>query len=169
MFTQAGQASRTLQYVAYSSTTCHFSLIIRQYCLVFHDDFGNGINGDDWNFEIETGGFGLGSFDWTTDDPNNAYADENGLHIVPTITNEVTNITETQMLDGYSLNLTAQSICSSTANIDCVAASNATKGTMINPVRSARLKTKGKHSITYGKVEVMAKLPRGDWLWPAIW
>ena len=24
-------------------------------------------------------------------------------------------------------------------------------------------------SIAYGKVEVRAKLPRGDWLWPAIW
>ena len=24
-------------------------------------------------------------------------------------------------------------------------------------------------TIAYGKVEVRAKLPRGDWLWPAIW
>jgi len=36
-------------------------------------------------------------------------------------------------------------------------------------VMSARLNTKGSHSIRYGKVEVIAKLPRGDWLWPAIW
>lgn len=34
---------------------------------------------------------------------------------------------------------------------------------------SARLSTKGSHSIRFGKVEVVAKLPRGDWLWPAIW
>jgi len=34
---------------------------------------------------------------------------------------------------------------------------------------SARISTKGKYSIQYGKVEVRAKLPRGDWLWPAIW
>jgi beta-glucanase (GH16 family) len=40
---------------------------------------------------------------------------------------------------------------------------------MIPPVRSARLTTKGKKSIRYGRVEVVAKLPRGDWLWPAIW
>jgi beta-glucanase (GH16 family) len=40
---------------------------------------------------------------------------------------------------------------------------------MINPVRSARLTTKGKQTIRYGKVEVVAKLPVGDWLWPAIW
>lgn len=24
-------------------------------------------------------------------------------------------------------------------------------------------------SIRYGKVQVRARLPRGDWLWPAIW
>lgn len=40
---------------------------------------------------------------------------------------------------------------------------------MINPVRSARLNTKGKASIRYGRVEVVAKIPQGDWLWPAIW
>jgi beta-glucanase (GH16 family) len=47
--------------------------------------------------------------------------------------------------------------------------SNSTLGSVINPVRSARLTTQGKHNITYGKIEVVAKLPRGDWLWPAIW
>ena len=40
---------------------------------------------------------------------------------------------------------------------------------MINPVRSARLTTAGKKSIKYGRIEVEAKLPQGDWMWPAIW
>ena len=34
---------------------------------------------------------------------------------------------------------------------------------------SGRINTRGKKSIKYGKVEVRAKLPQGDWLWPAIW
>ena len=51
----------------------------------------------------------------------------------------------------------------------CAIRSNETSGDIINPVRSARLVTKGKKSIAYGKVEVVAKLPQGDWLWPAIW
>jgi hypothetical protein len=32
-----------------------------------------------------------------------------------------------------------------------------------------RITTRGKKTIKYGKVEVIAKLPKGDWLWPAIW
>ncbi|WP_235942518.1 glycoside hydrolase family 16 protein [Salinimicrobium oceani] len=34
---------------------------------------------------------------------------------------------------------------------------------------SSRLKTQGKFSFTYGKVEVRAKLPQGGGTWPAIW
>lgn len=33
---------------------------------------------------------------------------------------------------------------------------------------SARLTTRKSHHIQFGKVEVVAKLPKGDWLWPAI-
>ena len=51
----------------------------------------------------------------------------------------------------------------------CGAVSNATSGTVINPVMSARITTKNSHHIHYGKVEIVAKLPRGDWLWPALW
>ncbi|KIN08760.1 glycoside hydrolase family 16 protein [Oidiodendron maius Zn] len=139
------------------------------YCLIFEDDFSSGIDESNWNYEIQVGGYGSGSFDWTTNDEKNAYADENGLHIVPTVTSEVTSITQGQILNGYTLNLTAQGICTSTDTSACVVVSNSTTGTVINPVRSARLTTQGKHNITYGKVEVVAKLPRGDWLWPAIW
>lgn len=115
------------------------------------------------------GGYGVGSFDWTTNDPTNAYTDENGLHIVPTITTNVTDITSAQLYNGYTLNLTQQGVCTADDSADCVRVSNITTGAMINPIRSARLSTKGKHNITYGKIEVRAKLPRGDWLWPAIW
>lgn len=34
---------------------------------------------------------------------------------------------------------------------------------------SARMKTQGKYSFIYGKVEVRAKLPKGGGTWPAIW
>ncbi|ADQ44988.1 Glucan endo-1,3-beta-D-glucosidase [Caldicellulosiruptor kronotskyensis 2002] len=38
-----------------------------------------------------------------------------------------------------------------------------------SPYTSAKLTTQGKFSFTYGKVEVRAKLPEGQGVWPAIW
>jgi beta-glucanase (GH16 family) len=111
-----------------------------------------------------------GTFEWTTDDPRNAFTDAEGLHIVPTLTVNTTNITYAEILNGYTLNLTTDGTCTSPDPFgSCSIYSNRTAGTIINPVRSARLTTKGKKSITYGKVEVVAKMPKGDWLWPAIW
>ncbi|KAF5370981.1 hypothetical protein D9615_006309 [Tricholomella constricta] len=42
-------------------------------------------------------------------------------------------------------------------------------GQIINPVQSARISTKRSASTKFGKVEVRAKIPKGDWQWPAIW
>jgi len=137
-------------------------------CLVFEDTFQT-LDSNDWNHEVQINGFGTGSFDWTTTDAANSFVDSAGLHIVPTLTNETTPITNDQLYNGYTLNLTADGTCTGTDASACVVHSNSTTGSMIPPVRSARLNTRGKHSITYGRVEVTAKLPRGDWLWPAIW
>lgn len=46
---------------------------------------------------------------------------------------------------------------------------NTTTGEIIQPVKSGRVNTKAGAKIKYGKIEVQAKLPEGDWLWPAIW
>lgn len=40
---------------------------------------------------------------------------------------------------------------------------------IINPICSARLNTNNSFSFKYGHVEIVAKTPQGDWLWPAIW
>lgn len=43
------------------------------------------------------------------------------------------------------------------------------ESSFVPPVFSARINTKDSHTIKYGRVEVVAKMPKGDWLWPAIW
>nr|ABY89089.1 pattern recognition protein LGBP [Penaeus japonicus] len=40
---------------------------------------------------------------------------------------------------------------------------------IINPITSARLRTMSDFAFRYGRLEIRAKMPRGDWLWPAIW
>jgi beta-glucanase (GH16 family) len=150
-----------LCYFAYNNVPRH------TYCLIMNDNFLSGL--DSWNYEIQLGGFGVGTFDWTTNDPANTYVDASGLHIVPTLTTDVTDITEAQLEDGYTLDLTSDGSCTSGAATDCIVTSNATSGIIIPPVRSARITTKGKKYITYGRIEVVAKMPAGSWLWPAIW
>ncbi|KAJ7122680.1 concanavalin A-like lectin/glucanase domain-containing protein [Mycena crocata] len=51
----------------------------------------------------------------------------------------------------------------------CSAVSNATEGRILPPVMSARISTRRSASLKFGRVEVRAKLPTGDWMWPAIW
>lgn len=99
------------------------------------------------------------------------FVDSEGLHIVPTLTTESTSITPEQLVDGYTLNLTkagGDGSCTGASSAACSIRSNKTTGAIIPPVRSARLNTRGKKSIRYGRVEVVAKMPRGEWLWPAI-
>ncbi|KAL1955709.1 hypothetical protein VTO42DRAFT_8181 [Malbranchea cinnamomea] len=143
----------------------------REYCLILDDQFSS-LDTTIWNHEVQVGGFGIGAFDWTTTDDRNSYVDGEGLHIVPTLTTETTSITDAQIIDGYALNLTeagGDGSCTGDTIAACSVRSNQTLGTIIPPVRSARLNTKGTKSIRYGRVEVVAKLPKGDWLWPAIW
>eukprot|EP00045_Choanoeca_perplexa_P007277 m.64580 g.64580 ORF g.64580 m.64580 type:complete len:494 (+) comp14007_c0_seq4:311-1792(+) len=40
---------------------------------------------------------------------------------------------------------------------------------MLQPVASAKVMTRTQFDLRYGRVEITAKLPRGDWLWPALW
>src|SRR3546814_14471494 len=43
------------------------------------------------------------------------------------------------------------------------------KAEATKPFTSARLVTRGKAAWTYGRIEVRAKLPQGQGIWPAIW
>lgn len=45
----------------------------------------------------------------------------------------------------------------------------AASGNYNNPIRSARLRTVNSFSAKYGRVVIRAKMPKGDWIWPAIW
>lgn len=143
------------------------------YCLVLDDSFSS-IDSSAWSHEVILGGTGTGSFDWLTDNRKITFTDKEGLHIVPSLTTEAINLSEGQLLNGYTVNLTrsgGDGTCTDPDQdlVKCSMRSNSTTGQIIPPVMSARITTKGKKKIRYGKVEVVAKMPRGDWLWPAIW
>lgn len=154
-------------YICFTATQ---SVPKNEYCLILDENFKT-LDTNVWNHEVQLDGYGTGSFDWTTSDPKNSFVDEEGLHIVPTLTSQSTAITDEQIYNGFTVNLTADGTCTDAKNTpaNCVIRSDNKLGYTIPPVRSARLTTKGKKTIKYGKVEVVAKMPQGDWLWPAIW
>ncbi|KAF7375487.1 Glucan 1,3-beta-glucosidase [Mycena sanguinolenta] len=155
-------------------------------CLVFSEDFNSGddaaVFGTDgqngrWLREVQMDGFGNGEFEMTTGSSNNSFLLDGNL------TDCTFNLTATDggYVDGefdFGGYFTA-----------CSRTTNSTAGSIINPVQSARLSTLlsarranasadaraaaesalNRGSIRYGKIEVRAKMPRGDWLWPAIW
>ncbi|KAK9362669.1 concanavalin A-like lectin/glucanase domain-containing protein [Lipomyces starkeyi] len=121
------------------------------YCTVLEDNFDTGsLNTTIWMHDVQVGAFGNGEFEWATSSSNNSFVRDGKLCY-------------------REDNMTKAGICTSAADSYCVITSNSTSGDMIPPVMSARLLTRNFANIRYGKVEVRAKLPQGDWLWPAIW
>ncbi|KJA17901.1 glycoside hydrolase family 16 protein [Hypholoma sublateritium FD-334 SS-4] len=158
-------------------------------CLVLDQDFSDestvfGPNGTFFR-EVNMDGFGNGEFEMTTDSRNNSFVKDGMLYIVPTLTSD--NIGTAAVFDGTVYNITGCTFNITRPNNgyieqdgglvfdwdsyyrSCSAVSNATAGTVINPVQSARLTTQNTASIRYGRVEIRAKMPNGDWLWPAMW
>ncbi|QIX00326.1 hypothetical protein AMS68_005843 [Peltaster fructicola] len=139
------------------------SLSHHVYCQVLDEDFSHGLDSNIWMKEVEVGGFGNGQFEQTTNTDENAFIQDGWLYIRPTLQ-------DSQLMQtNNTINLTQQGICTSTTWTDCVATTNTTNGTVVNPVKSARINTRPGAKIQYGRVEVVAQLPAGDWLWPAIW
>ena len=91
----------------------------------------------------------------------NVFIQNGKLHIKPTL--QDSNLIE----QNNTLQLGAG--CTGSLFYECNAVTNTTNGTIIPPIKSGRINTMKGAKIKYGRVEVAATLPSGDWLWPAIW
>ena len=118
-----------------------------------------------------------GEFEMTTGSTNNSYVKDGFLYIVPTLTadqigwdavfnNSVFNITGCTFNDTHPNNgfitLNGANVFDEAGYLAaCSAVSNSTKGSVVNPVQSARITTRKKASIKYGRVDIKAKMPNG--------
>ncbi|KAI9487416.1 MAG: concanavalin A-like lectin/glucanase domain-containing protein [Benjaminiella poitrasii] len=140
------------------------------YCLVFEDHFDT-FNFKNWQHEISLGGGGNWEFQYYTNNRSNSFVQDGVLYLKPTLTAET--IGEAAVLNGGKISLYggAPSVdCTDNSNYGCERVSmGSSGGSYLNPIQSARIRTLQSASIRYGKVEVKARLPKGDWLWPAIW
>jgi hypothetical protein len=140
-------------------------------CSKLSQDFRkmSSLDTDIWQYDVGLGGFGNGEFEATTNSDKTLYFSNQGMHLRPTLVAEDDFGGDwSQIFDGGSIDLGDACTYKDTNSSACSAKSSNNQ-TVLNPVYSARINTQASTSIKFGKVEVVAKLPKGDWLWPAIW
>ncbi|XP_046644146.1 beta-1,3-glucan-binding protein-like [Daphnia pulicaria] len=100
-------------------------------------------------------------FQYYTRRPENSFIKDGKLFIKPTLTTERFG---EKFLHNGKYNLKREG-CNLAVDGGCVLKAN---HDIANPIQSAALVTKSTFTFTYGTVEIRAKMPRGDWLWPEI-
>lgn len=138
--------------------------------LVFSDEFDE-LNFKKWRPEITAGGGGNWEFQFYNNDRRTSYVKDGNLHLSSRFSSEILGTTKEQLMsDGFSLDLWGNAPgnkCTANAFYGC---QRQTFGqNIVNPMASAQLRTVDSFNFRYGKVEFRAKMPRGDFLWPAIW
>ena len=123
-----------------------------------------------WKHEITLSGGGNWEFQAYSNNRSNSYVRNGVLYIQPTLMaddiGEAAVVTPGSTLDYWGG--TPANLCTGPNFYGCFRTSGG-GGNYLNPIKSARIRTAESFFFKYGKVEVRAKLPRGDWLWPAIW
>lgn len=137
--------------------------------LIFQDEF-NKLDFSVWEHELTLAGDGNGCFQQYTNNRTNTFVRDGKLYIKPTFTADIIGAgavagNPSTTIDLASLEPAMQ--CTGDAFWGCSRTS--TPDIYLNPIQSAAIRTAHSFSFKYGRVEVRAKLPRGDWLWPAIW
>eukprot|EP01088_Endostelium_zonatum_P000781 TRINITY_DN11035_c0_g1_i1.p1 TRINITY_DN11035_c0_g1~~TRINITY_DN11035_c0_g1_i1.p1 ORF type:complete len:367 (-),score=71.45 TRINITY_DN11035_c0_g1_i1:31-1092(-) len=136
--------------------------------LIFEDDF-KSFNLATWKHEITLGGGGNWEFEYYTNNRSNSFVRNGTLYLKPTLT--AGTYGEANVQNGFTLDLWGTQpadLCTGNAFYGCSRMSGA-GGNVLNPIQSARIRTAESFNFKYGTLEIRAKLPRGDWIWPAIW
>ena len=137
--------------------------------LIFSDDF-EVFDLKTWRHDLTLSGGGNWEFELYHNNRTNSFVKDGHLNIVPTLTAD--RIGEQNVLgNNFRLDMWGGSPadeCTGNNFYGCERTAVG-GGSIINPIQSAKITTSTSFSFKYGRVEVVAKLPKGDWLWPAIW
>ena len=140
----------------------------REYpCLIFHEEF-NKFDLSTWEHLKTAGNTGNNEFQYYTNNRSNSFVRKGVLYLKPTLTNDTF---DDEFLFTGNLDLWGSSDASyctaNRRNYGCF--KRGLNNSIINPIQSSAVRTARRFSFKYGKVEVKAKLPQGDWIWPAVW
>lgn len=149
----------------WSPTTVSGSKRPGQICsgqLIFEDNF-DSLDQSKWQHEVTLGGGGNWEFQWYLNSRDNSFSKNGNLHIKPRLTSDYFG-------EAFLSSGRVQIPPNECTNADWWGCDRqGTPENYINPVRSARIRTLNSFNFKYGTLEVRAKMPAGDWLWPAIW
>ncbi|XP_046818095.1 beta-1,3-glucan-binding protein-like isoform X2 [Vespa crabro] len=130
--------------------------------LIFSEDFNN-LNESLWSRDIK---MPLGP-----DYEFCIYHNDNHPKLVE-IDDGILRIKPIILEDSYGENITSYGtlqLADCTSNIPQECSRNAISYNILPPVISARFNTKNRFAFKYGKIEIRAKFPEGDWLYPELW
>ena len=130
--------------------------------LIFEDNF-NDFDLQTWEHEMTLGGGGNWEFQWYVNSNQNSFVENGKLYIKPTLTSDMFG---EDFLTSGTVTI-PENVCTNAEFYGCQRSGSPEN--IINPIRSARVRTLQSFNFKYGKLEVRAKMPAGDWIWPAIW
>jgi beta-glucanase (GH16 family) len=142
-----------------------------KFALVWEDNF-DFFDPNKWQHEVTATGGGNGEFQLYSQEPTNSYVKNGKLFIKPSLLVDTRNPKTGQpygqqfMVNGVLDVRDLYGACTSEDNNGCYRTGAAGN---IPPAMSARVRTFEKFSFTFGRVVISAKMPVGDWLWPAMW
>jgi beta-glucanase (GH16 family) len=135
--------------------------------LVFYDEFDK-LDFKKWRHDLTLAGGGNNEFQIYDNNRTTTYTNNSILFIQPVPTDEKIGASAVRNNSVYEMwGGSLGDFCTAPFNNGCKRQSDGVQ--YINPVFSGKLTTVESFTFTYGRVEVNAKLPKGDWLWPAIW
>lgn len=150
--------------LACTPTTVSGSHAPRGFCsgdLIFEDNFDN-LDFGKWRHGMTMAGGGNYEFQWYVNDRSNTWTSGGNLHIRPTFTADVFG--EDFVYWGRAV--IPEHECTDSYNWGCDRTGNGEN--IINPIRSGLVSTWNSFAFKYGIMEIRAKMPAGDWLWPAV-
>jgi beta-glucanase (GH16 family) len=130
--------------------------------LLFEDNF-NILDTSRWKHEISLAGGGNWEFQWYVNDRQNSFVANGLLNFRTSFTSDIFG--ETFLTTGRVIIPPGECTLAEWYGCD----RQGTPTNIINPIRSARLDTRNSFGFKFGTLEIRAKMPAGDWLWPALW
>jgi len=158
--------------VYYIGLCLSLSAIARAEKLIFSENFQRGLNPKIWKHEITMGGGGNQEFQYYINNRSNSFVRNNTLFIKPTLTSDRIGKDAVDGTVPTTLEIWGTQpadLCTGNQYYGCSRQSSKENNWVINPIQSARLRTANTFSFKYGRLEVEAKAPLGDWIFPAIW